>query len=252
MSRLLIRIIHNYELLIILDRIINLSSCGASVTEQIKSHALYIQVADRLRTQIYRHELQPGDPIDELALCARYGISRTPLREALKVLNSEGLIVLVPRKGSFVRSMEITELNELFPVMAVLEGLCAREAVENCTPDDLKRLEDMHAKLETFAANGNIDDYYEQNFDFHQAVQDLSGNRTLQRLIGDLRKILRLDRHMQLTIPGRLQESIEEHRQIMLAFRKHDPDLADQNMQAHLHKQWQSLIGNAADVIKTA
>ncbi len=222
------------------------------MSEQITSQALYIQVADRLRAQIYQHELLPGDAIDEMALCERYGISRTPLREALKVLSAEGLIELIPRKGSFVRSMEITELNELFPVMAVLEGLCAREAVENCTADDLKKLEDMHEKLEQYAAIGEIDDYYEQNFVFHQAVQDLSGNRTLQRLIGDLRKILRLARHMQLTIPGRLQASIEEHRQVMLAFRKHDPDLADQNMQAHLHKQWQSLVGSNVDAIKTA
>ena len=222
------------------------------MSEQIKSQALYSQVADRIRTQIYRHELQPGQAIDEMALCARYGISRTPLREALKVLHSEGLVVLVPRKGSFVRSMDITELNELFPVMAVLEGLCAREAVENCTTEDLKRLEDMHARLEDHAANGDIDEYYEQNFVFHQAVQDLSGNRTLQRIIGDLRKILRLARHMQLTMPGRLQQSLEEHRQIMLTFRKRDPDLADQNMQEHLHKQWRSLIGENADVIKTA
>ena len=224
----------------------------SAMNEQIKSQALYIQVADRLRNQIYQHDLKPGDAIDEMALCERYGISRTPLREALKVLSSEGLIELKPHKGSFVRSMAIAELNELFPVMAVLEGLCAREAVDNCTPEDLKQLEDMHSRLEQFAADRDIDNYYEQNFIFHQAVQDLSGNRTLQRIIGDLRKILRLARHMQLTMPGRLEASIEEHRQIMLAFRKHDADLADQNMQAHLHKQWHSLVGNKADAIKTA
>jgi len=220
------------------------------MTEQIKSQALYIQVADRLRAQIYQQELQPGDPIDEMALCERYGISRTPLREALKVLSSEGLIELIPRKGSFVRSMDKVELNELFPVMAVLEGLCAREAVDNCTEKDLKKLEDMHAKLEQYASTGEIDNYYEQNFVFHQAVQDLSGNRTLQRIIGDLRKILRLARHMQLTIPGRLQASVDEHRKIMLAFRNHDPDLADKNMQNHLHKQWQSLVENKAEEVK--
>ena len=81
------------------------------MNEQIKSPALYIQVADRLRAQIYRHELQPGDAIDEMALCARYGISRTPLREALKVLSSEGLIELIPHKGSFVRSMATDPIN---------------------------------------------------------------------------------------------------------------------------------------------
>ena len=211
-----------------------------------------MQVADRLRTLIYQNELKPGDAIDEMALCERFGISRTPLREALKVLNSEGLLELIPRKGSFVRSMDMEELNELFPVMAVLEGLCAREAVENCSPDDLKQLENMHAKLEDYAAQGNIDAYYEQNYVFHQAIQDLSGNKFLQRIIGDLRKILRLARHMQLTIPGRLLASLEEHRQIMKAFRKHDPDLADQNMQNHLKQQWYSLIDKEQSETKTA
>jgi len=212
------------------------------MTERILSQALYLQVADRLRDQIYQNELSPGDAIDEMALCERFGISRTPLREALKVLSSEGLIELIPRRGSFVRSMDIDELNELFPVMAVLEGLCAREAVENCSVNDLQQLEKMHEKLETYADEGNIDAYYEQNFVFHQAVQDLSGNKWLQRVIGDLRKVLRLARHMQLTIPGRLEESLEEHRQIMLAFKKHDPDMADQNMQNHLKQQWHSLV----------
>lgn len=222
------------------------------MSERILSQALYLQVADRLRDQIYQHELKPGDAIDEMALCERFGISRTPLREALKVLSSEGLIELIPRKGSFVRSMDIGELNELFPVMAVLEGLCAREAVENSSPRDLEQLEKMHDKLERLAAQGNIDGYYEQNFVFHQAVQDLSGNKWLQRVIGDLRKVLRLARHMQLTIPGRLEASLEEHRQIMKAFRKHDPDMADQNMQFHLKRQWYSLVDKKKTETKTA
>jgi len=221
------------------------------MTERILSQALYLQVADRLRDQIYQHELAPGDAIDEMALCERYGISRTPLREALKVLSSEGLIELIPRRGSFVRSMDIEELNELFPVMAVLEGLCAREAVENCTPADLQQLETMHEKLEEYVKQGNIDAYYEQNFVFHQAVQDLSGNKWLQRIIGDLRKVLRLARHMQLTIPGRLEKSLEEHRQIMQAFSKQDPDLADENMQNHLKQQWYSLVDKNKSEAKT-
>jgi len=212
------------------------------MTDRITSQALYMQVADRLREQIYQHELAPGDAIDEMALCERFGISRTPLREALKVLDSEGLIELIPRRGSFVRRMDVEELNELFPVMVVLEGLCAREAVENCVAEDIQRLENMHEKLERFAEQGDVDAYYEQNFVFHQAIQDLSGNKWLQRVIGDLRKVLRLARHMQLTIPGRLESSLNEHRQIMQAFKEQDPDLADQNMQNHLKQQWFSLV----------
>ena len=212
------------------------------MSERILSQALYLQVADRLREQIYQHELAPGDAIEEMALCERFGISRTPLREALKVLDSEGLVELIPRRGSFVRNLDIDELNELFPVMMVLEGLCAKEAVEHCSDKDMIQLEAMHEKLETFAREENVDSYYEQNFVFHQAVQDLSGNKWLQRVIGDLRKVLRLARHMQLTIPGRLQESLEEHREIMKSFRQKNAELADKTMQLHLKKQWHSLV----------
>jgi len=216
------------------------------VSEKITHSALYLEVADRLRRAIYSHQLQPGDAIDEKALCTSFGISRTPLREALKVLAAEGLVELVPRRGSFVRRLEWDELNDLFPVMAVLEGLCAREAVAHLGAAELAELEALHAELEAQAAAGDIDAYYETNFRFHQAVQDLSGNRWLQRVVSDLRKNLRLSRHTQLTLPGRLQHSLEEHRRIMAAFRRRDVAEVDRCMQDHLHKQWQALADLSA------
>lgn len=218
-----------------------------SVSEPIVHSALYMEVADRLRRAIYSHELISGDPIDEKGLCETFGISRTPLREALKVLASEGLVELVPRRGCFVRKLELNELNELFPVMAVLEGLCARETVKNLDDERLAELERLHAQLETEAAAGDVDAYYETNFVFHKAVEDLSGNRCLQRVISDLRKVLRLARHTQLTLPGRLQQSLNEHRSIMAAFRLRDADEVDRCMQAHLNKQWQALVAMSAD-----
>lgn len=205
--------------------------------EPIERKALYQQVAERLRQRIYEHELRPGDAIDEKELCAAFGISRTPLREALKVLHTEGLVELVPNRGCFVKRLDLEELHELFPVMAVLEGLCAREAVERSTAEDLDRLERLHAQLETYAAAGDIDRYYEVNFEFHQALQELSRNRWLQRVASDLRKILRLARHTQLTAQGRLQQSLQEHRNILEAFRRRDPDAVERTMKEHLHAQ---------------
>ena len=205
--------------------------------ERIERSALYEQVAERIRRRIYDHELTPGQAIDEKELCALYGISRTPLREALKVLHSEGLVELVPRRGCFVKQPDIEELRELFPVMAVLEGLCAREALRNAGPDDLQRLEELHGRLEMFAAAGDVDGYYEVNFVFHQAIQELSGNRVLQRVSTELRKILRLARHTQLTVEGRLQGSLREHRKIMEAFRQNDADAVESTMRQHLNAQ---------------
>lgn len=209
--------------------------------EPIQRKALYQQVAERLRKRIYDHELRPGDAIDEKELCAAFGISRTPLREALKVLHTEGLVELIPNRGCFVKLLDQEELHELFPVMAVLEGLCAREAVERCTAEDRERLEQLHAQLEAYAQALDVDRYYEVNFEFHQALQELSRNRWLQRVAADLRKILRLARHTQLTAHGRLQESLQEHRKIMEAFRRRDPDAVEQTMKEHLRAQMRVL-----------
>lgn len=207
------------------------------VPERIERRALYQQVADRLRKRIYDEDLRPGDPIDEKELCAAFGISRTPLREALKVLASESLVELVPNRGCRVKHLDRDELNDLFPVMAVLEGLCAREAVERSGPEDLQRLEALHGLLEEHAASGDVDAYYETNFQFHQAVQELSRNRWLQRMAADLRKVLRLARHQQLTVRGRLAQSLAEHRRMMEAFRARDAEAVERTMKEHLMAQ---------------
>jgi len=101
---------------------------------------LYIDVSEQLREMIYQRKLMPGDWIDEMELCKQIGISRTPLREALKVLHAEGLIEIVPRRGSRVSVLDEDGLHELFPVMANLEGLCAYFAVRHQTAEELAEL----------------------------------------------------------------------------------------------------------------
>lgn len=211
------------------------------MTQRIERSALYEQVAERVRERIYEHDLLPGQPIDEKQLCEQFGISRTPLREALKVLHSEGLVELVPRRGCFVKALELEEMRELFPVMAVLEGLCAREAVMHTSKEEFNKLEALHAQLEEHAAAGNIDAYYDVNFQIHQLIQEMSRNRWLQRVTSDLRKILRLARHTQLTIDGRLQQSLQEHRQIMENFRRRDAEAVEHTMKQHLNAQLDAL-----------
>ena len=209
--------------------------------QAIERKPLYLEVADRLRALIHNGDLAPGEWIDEKVICEKLGISRTPLREALKVLHAESLVELVPRRGCYVKTLDGEGLRELFPVMAALEGLCARLAVENCTPADLARLETMHADLEAAAAAGDVDRYFEENHVFHRAVQELSRNRWLQRITGDLRGVLRLARHKQLTLPGRLSESLAEHRSIMESFRTGDALQAQKNMEIHLCHQQKAL-----------
>ncbi len=207
---------------------------------------LYLEVADRVRELIYQRELRPGDWIDELDLCQQLNISRTPLREALKVLHSENLVELVPRRGCRVRELGDDELLELFPVMASLEGLCATLATRKLKPEDLIILEKIHAQLESHAQAGHVDRYYETNRDFHLAVQHLAGNRWLQRITGELRNILMLARHRQLTLPGRLNESLEEHRSVLRALKQCDAEAAGAAMYHHLESQGRVLREESA------
>lgn len=211
------------------------------MTTAIEQKPLYIEVADRLRERIYSQLLKPGEWIDEKVVCEELGISRTPLREALKVLHAEALVELVPRRGCCVKTLDGDGLQELFPVMATLEGLCARMAVENCTEQQLRELEAMHVLLEEAAAAGEVNRYFDENHVFHSTVQQLSGNRWLQRITAELRGVLQLARQKQLTIPGRLQQSLEEHRQVMQSFRDRDPRQAQQAMERHLCRQQEAL-----------
>ncbi|MEJ2693238.1 MAG: GntR family transcriptional regulator [Candidatus Thiodiazotropha sp.] len=198
---------------------------------------LYFEVAERVRELIYRGMLKPGEWIDEIALSKQFGISRTPLREALKVLHAENLIELVARKGCRVNELDDDELLELFPVMASLEGLCADLATQRLKPSDMKRLERIHERLESQAMANNVDGYYETNREFHRAIQNLTGNRWLTRVTDELRNVMVLARHRQLTVEGRLQESLEEHRKIIQALRVGDAEAASKAMFNHLCQQ---------------
>ncbi|QQX83711.1 GntR family transcriptional regulator [Cupriavidus necator] len=204
---------------------------------RIVQQALYLEVADRLRAMIDAHTLVPGAWIDESAMAETLGISRTPLREALKVLAAEGLVRLEPRRGCFVNELSEQDLDEIFPLMALLEGRCAYEAARNATRADLDALDSLHADLARYAQAGDIDAYYETNFQIHESIQRLAGNRWLSGLISDLRKVLRLSRHKSLKLPGRIQESCAEHLSVFAALKARDPEGAEAMMKTHLLRQ---------------
>lgn len=201
---------------------------------RIAPTALYQEVAERLRQRIFAHELTPGMWIDEQKLAEQYGISRTPLREALKVLASEGLVELRPRRGCYVTEISPKDLDDIFPLMALLEGRCAAEAVKRAKAADIRALATIHASLEAAARDGRIDAFFEANQEFHRKIQELANNRWTLSVIQDLRKVLKLSRLHSLSLEGRLQQSLDEHRLIMAAFESKNQALAEQHMHDHL------------------
>jgi len=201
---------------------------------RIAQPALYEEVAERLRQRIFSHELPPGTWIDEQALAEDYGISRTPLREALKVLASEGLVTLKPRRGCYVTELSGGDIQEIFPIIAMLEGRCAYEATQKASGADVARLEKIQDTLEMAAAASDIPAYFEANQQFHQELWQMTGNRWLLQVIQDLRKVLKLTRYQSLSVDGRLKKSMEEHRELLAAIKAKQPELAEQVMKQHL------------------
>jgi len=203
----------------------------------LRGTSLHDGVAARLRAMVFDGEISPSEWIDEKALAEAWQVSRTPLREALKVLAAEGLVELVPHRGCRVIELTEDDADALFPVMALLEGRCAFEAAGRAGDDDLRTLQRLHDDLERHAASADIDGYYRVNHEFHSFVQALAANRWLDRVTGDLRRFMRLMRGRQLALPGRIAASINEHRVLIDAFRQRDAARAERAMHDHLMAQ---------------
>lgn len=208
---------------------------------RLVQNSLHQEVASTLREQIFAGLLVPGMFLDEVALCERLEISRTPLREALKVLTAEGLLRHEPRRGCFVNQVTEKDLDDIFPVIALLEGRCAFEAARNASDADLLELTALHDRLQAHARVGRITDYYATNFAIHEAIITLADNRWLAQSIADLRKILKLARLQQLHAPGRLKQSLAEHLAVFAALKARDSEGAEAAMRTHLMRQREAL-----------
>lgn len=193
--------------------------------------ALYQEVAERLRQQIYARELEPGSWIDELKLAADYGISRTPMREALKVLAVEGLVTMKVRRGAYVTEMSADDVSQVYRLLGLLESDAAAEVAERASPAEIAELGALHDKLERQVRQR--DAFFATNEQFHLRLLAIAGNRWRQQMVGDLRKVMKLNRHHSLFKQGRIAESLAEHRAVMLALESRNPELTARLMREH-------------------
>jgi DNA-binding GntR family transcriptional regulator len=210
--------------------------------KQIDVRALHREVAAKIREMIHKGVLVRGQRIIEAEICEQIGVSRTPLREALRMLESEGLVELFPHKGVFIRQPSMDEIQEMFDVMGVLEGMCARLTAEKMTAAGWRKIERLHQKLEAHYAEGDREKYIAVNNVFHALVQELAGNRVLDEVVANLRGKVALYRHQQIYEARRFDESIHEHREILDALRRREPDVAERRMKRHLDRQCRALI----------
>lgn len=202
------------------------------MTLLLPARPLYEDVAERLRQRIFSRSLEPGAWIDESVITAEYGISRTPLREAIKLLASEGLITMRPRRGAYVTEVSEQDLRDVFELLAVLESDAAGVVAAQNNAKLLSELEVLHEQLVASLLDREM--FFSVNERFHTLLLQAAGNRWRQQTVGDLRKVMKLNRHHSLFKTGRVEESLKEHTAIMKALRSGDASAATQAMRHHM------------------
>ena len=193
--------------------------------------ALYEEVAELLRQRIFARELEPGSWIDELRLAEEYGISRTPLREALKVLAAEGLVTMKVRRGAYVTEVNEKDQRDVYHLLSLLESDAAGVVAQSATDAQLQDLQALHRELT--AEVHDREKFLEINEQFHLRLLQLADNRWREQMVNDLRKVMKLNRHNSLFKTGRIDESLKEHQALMDALLARDAQLSVQRMQAH-------------------
>jgi DNA-binding GntR family transcriptional regulator len=185
------------------------------------------KILETIRDAILKGNMKPGERVSEPELAERFGISRTPIREAFRQLESEGYLQVIPRKGAVVASLSERDVEEFYAIKIILEGFAARMAAENLTSKDIERLESINQRLQQIAAEGDVKTFFRVHNEFHEVFIKAAGNDKLFEMITQLVMRFKRLRLASLSQPGRMEISVEEHRNMIQAFKNHDGDRAD-------------------------
>lgn len=196
--------------------------------KQIERHqTLREKILETIRDAILKGSLKPGERVSEPELAERFGISRTPIREAFRQLESEGYLQVIPRKGAVVASLSERDIEEFYAIKILLEGFAARMAAEKLTEKDIERLESINERLAKIAKDGDVKNFFRVHNEFHEVFIKAAGNEKLYEMINHLVMRFKRLRLASLSQPGRMEVSVEEHRNMIEAFKKHDGERAD-------------------------
>ena len=195
------------------------------------------QIAEEIQEQIFAGSFKDGERLDEIRLAEKFGVSRTPLREALKKVALLGIVEKIPNRGVFVHQPGPIELLEMFEVMSELESICGRLAAKRISESALKKLHEANAKCKKSIKNNNPDSYYLENEQFHKIIYNQSGNRFLEKEAIKLQKRLQPFRRIQLRFRGRIEQSMSEHEIIVQALTIGDASMAESALRNHVAVQ---------------
>ena len=201
-------------------------------------------VCETLRDAVRRGVLQPGERLMEIQLAEELGVSRTPVREAIRKLEMEGYVIMMPRRGTYVADLSIRDVNEVFEIRTSLESLASGLAAERITEDELEKLQRLLVEIGAHIKNGDMESIVRTDTEFHDLLYQASRNKRLVGIISNLREQLTRFRTTSMSYPGRLKATLEEHRNIVEALAQGDEKAARKAAEHHMEKSEQTLLAS--------
>lgn len=212
--------------------------------DEYRDRSLRGKVFQRLRDDILKGVYQEHEELREVTIGEELGVSRTPVREALRQLELEGLVTIIPNKGAYVTGITAKDVEDIYKIRSQLEGLCARWATQNITEEQIEELEEIILLSEYHLhkkGNTQAEQVSEMDGKFHKILYEASDSRILEHVLKDFHKYVQMARTMSVETPTRAQKSIEEHREILNAIKEKDADLAEKLANQHIINVMQNL-----------
>lgn len=212
--------------------------------EVTDKYSLRGRVFNKIREDILSGKYKEHEELKEVAIGEELGVSRTPVREAFRQLELEGLIQIVPNKGAYVTGITAKDVQDIYMIRSLLEGLCARWATEHITKEQLEELEENVYLADFHAEKGHLDQMAELDNRFHHILYDACNSKQLERLLVDFHEYVLRVRKKTLSNGGRGKVSNEEHRQIMEAIKEKDKVRAQQLANEHMINAYDNMVKN--------
>ena len=199
-------------------------------------------VCEALRDAIRKGVLEPGERLMEVQLADELGISRTPVREAIRKLEQEGYVIMMPRRGTYVADVSESDIKEIFEIRSALESLATGLAARRIEQDEIEKLQNLLNEIEEYIAQGDMDKIVETDIKFHELLYQFSRNERLAAIISNLKEQLSRFRTLSMSYPGRLQETFEEHSEMVEAIADGDVSAARDAAEHHMERAEETLL----------
>ncbi len=212
----------------------------------VKESELFTGSDSSLRNKVFKylksHILgglyKPGESLVESKLAEEMGVSRTPIREAIRLLEVEGLVETVPNKGAVILGVSAKDVEDIYAIRQLVEGLAARWATENMTEEDKHELQNIIDLMDFYSQKGDLSELAKLDNQFHQIIYEASGSKILNLTLSNLHQYVQLARLRSLKVPCRLSNTISEHRNILKSFQENDPEKAEIALADHVRKAY--------------